>query len=173
MDRMTIFLLLFLPQALFAYDIRKIRLEYNAAVNDEKKADEFYSKLEKMRPLDPLLLAYFGSAEAVKAKHALNPYSKLAYLKSGSKTLNLSVSKSPDNLEIRFLRFTLEHYVPKFLGYSKHLPEDKKKIIDLIAKRQFGEVDSSLLKNIISFMKESRRCTKAELEVLNKALPNG
>lgn len=170
MIRLLIVFLLVLPGEIFGYDIRQIHLEYFAAVNNQAKAEQFYLKLKKLKPADPLLQAYYGSAQAVRARYALNPYNKITYLKGGLRTLNSSVVKSPANLEIRFLRFSLQHYIPPFLGMNKHLNEDKKQIIELVRKKQYGLLDSHLLKNIVSFMKESKRCSAAEIAVLNKAV---
>jgi len=161
------------PSVLFAYDLKQMRLEFDQAVNDADAADAFYKKLKAEDKSDPIVLAYFGSAEAVRAKHAWSPYHKISYLKSGLKNLGNAIDKSPSNLEIRFLRFSLEHYIPSFLGYSKHLDIDRKRIIDLIQKKQTDSIDKPLLNNIIAFMKESNRCTAAEIAILDKAIKNG
>ncbi|WP_207424118.1 hypothetical protein [Desertivirga brevis] len=153
-----------------AYDLQGIRVEFYKAVNDASTANSLYKKLKGIEKKDALLLAYLGSTEAVKAKHAFNPYNKLSLLKSGSKKLEQAVGEEPASLEIRFLRFSLEHYLPAFLGASKHLDEDRKQIVKLIGAEKFGSVDKALLKNIIAFMKETKRCSSSELTVLNKAL---
>jgi hypothetical protein len=153
-----------------AYDLQGIRLDFYKAVNDAGVANSLYKKLNAIEKKDALLLAYLGSTEAVKAKHAWNPYNKMSLLKAGSKKLEQAVSEVPNSLEIRFLRFSLEHYLPSFLGSSKHLAEDRKQIVKLVEAEKFGSVDKDLLKNIISFMKETKRCSSAELAILNKAL---
>ena len=164
---------MFLPFLLQANDLPQVRKEYYSAVNNEKSAEKFYESLKKRNPTDPVIMAYFGSAEAIMARHAINPYKKLSYLKSGTKRLNSAVSKAPDNLEIRFLRFSLEHYVPSFLGYSKHLQADKNKIVELVRQRKFGEMDGALLANLVNFMKETKRCSPQEMAILAQAINNG
>lgn len=166
------FLLLFaaLPfNMLLAYDLKQLRQEFYTAVKDEAAAERLYNRLKEEKSPDPLLQAYFGSVEALRAKHAFNPYNKIAYLKRGSKTLGKAVSRSPDNLEIRFLRFSLEHYVPAFLGYSKNLAADRKKIVELIRNKQTDGISGGLLKNIVAFMKESGRCSAHEITILERA----
>ena len=164
---------LFIPTLLIADDLPQIRKEYYAAVNNEKAAEKFYQSIKKADLSKPVILAYYGSAEAIRAKHAFNPYKKIVYLKSGLKTLQSAVGKSPDNLEIRFLRFSLEHYLPSFLGYSKHLETDRKKIVELCKQKKFGSMDKPLLKNLLAFMKESKRCSPAEIATLEQAISNG
>jgi hypothetical protein len=156
-----------------AKDLPQIRKDYYASVNSAKVADKFYEELKNKNSKDPIILAYLGSTMAVRAKHAINPYKKLSYLKSGSKTLNSAVASSPNNLEIRFLRFTLEHYIPGFLGYNEHLAEDRKKIIELCRSQRFGEMDKPLLTNLLSFMKETKRCSPQEIATLEQAIKNG
>lgn len=168
MRKFVLMILLWIPLFSFGNEIIQIRREFYAAVTSEQVADNLFEKLKDADLRDPLILAYYGSTDALRAKHAWNPYTKVAYLKSGLKNLNKAVSASQDNLEIRFLRFSLEHYVPAFLGFSKHLNEDRKKIVALVADKRLGKVDETLLANIVSFMKQSGRCTDAELAVLSQ-----
>jgi hypothetical protein len=168
-----VLLILAVPLALLSGDLPDIRKEYYVAVNDEKAAEKFYAKLKNAKSADPVIMAYYGSAQAIRARHANNPYNKLAYLRSGMKTLNEAVAKSPENLEIRYLRFSLQHYVPSFLGYSKHLDADRKKIIELTKQRKFGSMDKPLLVGLLQFMKETKRCSPQEIATLDQAINNG
>jgi hypothetical protein len=161
------------PMLVSADDLPQIRKEYYAAVNDEKAADRFYQKLKKQNLSEPLLLAYFGSAQAIRARHAINPYNKVSFLRAGMKTLNSAVAKDSENLEIRYLRFSLEHYIPSFLGYSKHLESDRKKIVELSKQRKFGSMDKVLLVSLLNFMKETKRCSPQEIATLDQAINNG
>lgn len=156
-----------------AYDIDKIRVDYIAAVNSSKKAEVFYKELKAIAKPDALILAYLGSAEALRAKHAFNPINKLAYLKQGSKTLGNAVNTAPNNVEIRFLRFSLEHYIPSFLGYNKNLVADREKIIELLQHKNKSESVNSntqIAKNIINFLLETKRCSPTEITILKKLL---
>lgn len=168
-----LFFALLFSKILMAYDIDKIRLDYIAAVNDSKKADILYNQLKAIAKPDALVLAYLGSAQALRAKHAFNPINKLAYLKQGSKTLESAVNAAPDNVEVRFLRFSLEHYIPSFLGYNKNLIADKKKILEILqleSKTDGKVVSAQIKKNIIKFLLESKRCSAAETTILKKLL---
>ncbi|MEJ6980628.1 hypothetical protein WG906_09225 [Pedobacter sp. P351] len=168
-----LFIMLFASATLNASDLPQIRKDYYSAVNDEKAADRFYQSLKSQNSSEPIVMAYFGSAQAIRARHAFNPYNKISYLKSGLKTLEAAVSKSPDNLEIRFLRFSLEHYIPAFLGYSKHLEADKRKIIELAKQKKFGAMDKPLLLNLVGFMKETKRCSPLEIATLEQVIAHG
>jgi len=156
----------------FAYDIQKIRRDYVEAIKNADVADKLYKDLKAIKNPSPLIMAYLGSADAVRAKHSWNPVNKMAFLKQGCKTIDKAVELSPNQLEIRFLRFSLEHFLPPFLGYSKHLEIDKKKILELVQKSnvQALHVDETILKNMVNFMIDSKRCSEAEVNVLRKVL---
>lgn len=166
-------LLLFLPFSMKAFDISQLRKSYIAAVKDKEVAEKFYKMLEPQASSSPLMLAYYGSAQAIMAKHAWNPCKKMEYVKSGLKTMETAVAKSPESLEIRFLRFSLEYYLPSFLGLSKHMEEDAAKMLELAQKGQIDIEDPVLVKNVIGFLKKSGRYSAKELTIFDAALNNG
>jgi|SRR6476659_3109330 len=155
-----------------AYDINEIRADYIEAINNSEKADELYKELTSLKSRDALVMAYLGSTIAVKAKHEWNPVNKLSYIKQAFRILNEAVEKAPNQLEVRFLRFTLEHYVPEFLGYSKNINQDKAKVIDLVKKSnvQSLKIDAKILRDMVNFMIDSKRCSPNEVAVLQKVL---
>lgn len=162
---------LLFAQITMAYDLEKIRLDYIAAVNSSKNTEIFYKELKAIANPDALILAYLGSAQALRAKHAFNPINKLAYLNQGNKTLSFAVNAAPNNLEIRFLRFSLEHYIPTFLGYSINLESDRIKLIELLQqKNQPVKNNGVIKKNVINFLLQTKRCTSAESILLKQLL---
>lgn len=156
----------------YAYDIQKIRKDYIEAIKSESAANKLYDQLKVIKNPDPLITAYLGSAQAIRAKHAWNPVNKLNYLKEGCKTLDKAVAKNPNQLEIRFLRFSLQHYIPTFLGYSKDLNQDKAKIIELIQKHEIItlQLDKTIMRDMIKFLINSKRCDEEEIAILKEAI---
>jgi hypothetical protein len=144
-----------------------IRQEYIEAINSDNKTDELLKKLSKTSGEEPLLIAYKGATEALKAKHAFNPYTKLTYLKKSNESLQWAIKLRPENVEIRFLRFSIQHYLPGFLRADKELQEDKSVIIQHL---QDKEVEHSLRQSIGKFMLESGRCTPQEVKQVQAAL---
>ena len=168
----SLFLIIFSINISIANDIKKIREDYIAAINDSKKADELCSELSAIKNPDPLILAYLGSVQAIRAKHAWNPVNKMSFLKQGFRTINLAIAKDPNQLEVRFLRFSLQYYVPSFLGYSKNIETDKNKIIDLLQKKELSslKVDKKILKDMVNFMIDSKKCDADEIAILRKVI---
>ncbi|HET8829231.1 MAG TPA: hypothetical protein VFM79_07800, partial [Pelobium sp.] len=74
--------------------------------------------------------------------------------------------------EVRFLRFSLQYYVPAFLGYSGNLTTDKNKIVALVKNTTAADLkmDKEVFKNIVKFMIESKKCNAQEVAILKKAL---
>ncbi len=169
------FLILMFSTIAGAYDLDKIRLDYISAINDSKKADLFYKQLLKIPSPEPVIQAYLGSAAAVRAKHAWNPVNKLSYLNEGFKIIDKAVKRDPNQLEVRFLRFSLAHYLPSFLGKGGNLTTDKLKIIDLIKKNELAtmQVNQKVLKDMVNFMIDSKRCSKDEVVFLKTVKLNG
>lgn len=168
----TFLLLLVTVYQAKAIDINQLRKDYILSVEDSNKADKLCKNLEAIEHPDALTLAYLGSIQAIKGKHAWNPVNKLSYLKQGFATIDKAVAKDPNQLEVRFLRFSLQYYVPAFLGYSKNLMADKNKIVALIQGTSASDLkmDKEVFKNIVNFMIDSKKCNTQEIVVLKKAL---
>ena len=135
--------------------IDDIRKKYQLAVYDSKVANALSDKLSKIDNPDALTLAYKGCTEALKAKHAWNPYNKLDYMNSFDKIITEAVLKSSDDIEIRFLRYSVQLNTPKYLGLSKNLAEDKSMIINLFLQKKFKNKDKVLVTEIYQFMLKS------------------
>ncbi len=166
----VLFLSLIMMKESFGLDVLDLRKNYYAAVTDAKKTEDLYNQLVNSKSNNPIVIAYIGSLQALKAKHSWNPYQKLSLLAESQKTLDKAISLSPNNVEIRFLRYTIQYYVPTFLGQSKNLDDDRTKIIYLINKKLYQPDDKSLMKNIVAFMGETNKCTAEELEMLQKGI---
>lgn len=173
MRYLSIFILIFYSQNTFAEvkpadDIPAIKKAMVLAVEDARITDSLYLELSSKKAPSPLIIAYTGTLEALKAKHSWNPYQKVSYVARSQKTLQKAVNADPANLEIRFMRFSVQHFTPAFLGYSKELNEDRRMIIKKYSQKTFGKADQVLIKNIAGFMISSNRCTSEEIKILKK-----
>ena len=155
-------------QPLTSIEYAGIRKAIVQAVNNESITDSLLQKLRPFSDSNPLILGYVGTLQALKSKHHWNPYSKLKYLQLATKTMNKAVAVAPMNLEIRFMRFSIQHYTPSFLGYSKQLAEDRQVLVKLYDTQNFGTADAIFIKSIARFMLESKRCTEAEKQLFKK-----
>jgi hypothetical protein len=163
-------------------DLQQLRKEFNLAIEDSKKAFYLYEQLTKLQPLNnSMQYAYLGATEALLAKHSFNPFSKLSYVNSAMNKLNKAVSLNINNIEIRYMRFSVEANMPSYLGYNKHIEEDKKILlqgmnIDSITKETCemyfvfangiiksaycNKEDKILLSNVIDACKQVKQLNK-------------
>jgi hypothetical protein len=151
-------------------DIQSLRKRYYAAVNSAKITDKLYEELQSASVKPAIVQAYIGSLEALKAKHAYNPYSKLQYLKQADQSMRQAVKADPDNIEIRFLRFSYQYYVPEFLGYSTHKEVDVQVIVKELLAGNFPPADKALMKQIVGFLEETKSVSPAVLQALQNRL---
>jgi hypothetical protein len=148
----------------------QIRNRYYKSISSEKEAEILYDELKNLGEKSPFYLAYQGATESLLAKHAFNPINKMKWLKRADSTLRKAISARPQELEFRFLRFSYQHYVPGFLGYSKEIDEDMTVMLQLILFRQYGEAPVSLVNNAIQFMKETGRGTPQQKKILESLI---
>ena len=153
-----------------AHSIEDIRKHYKLAVNDSRVADKLSNKLKNIQEEDALLLAYKASVEALKAKHAWSPYAKLQYMNVFEKLMNQAVQRKPDDLEIRFLRYSIQYNTPAFLGYSGNMNEDKDMIVKLFLKKKFNTRDKKLIQEVYDFMSASNSLSVVEKQKMEQIL---
>lgn len=153
-----------------APDLHVIRRLLVVALESKKTTDSLYKSLEDIKDKPALINAYMGTLEALKAKHTWNPYYKIKYLNDSERTFKTAVAADPRNIEIRFMRFSIEHNVPKFLGYTDNLIDDREEIVKQIDAKYYASADKTLVKTIIRFMLNSKRCTANEQKNLNQHL---
>lgn len=151
-------------------DLKTLRKKLILAINNGNTTDSLYNALNSQPIKTPLTIAYLGALDALKAKHTWNPYSKIKYLNVSEKLMDKAVSQDPNNIEILFMRFSIQHNVPGFLGYGKNLVGDKQQLITQLNNKNYGTADRELTMSIIKFLIDSKRCTPAENDRLHKQL---
>ncbi|ARS35902.1 hypothetical protein [Pontibacter actiniarum] len=171
LHRLPFILLLFVVQLAVAgsasgYKLSELRGEYLEASKDEEAAQRFNKKMSAYKEKDPVVLAYKAASEAVMAKYVWNPYSKLKQIKTAAAIFEEAVELDSDNPEIRFLRFTVEHYVPRYLNLSQNLEEDKSVMISSLKAHPKSGISTELARTIRDFLLTKDHCTDAERNTL-------
>jgi len=72
-----------------------------------------------------LLLGYKGAVEMGVGRHHPNVFKKMGFFNDGKEKLEQSIENEPKNLELRFLRLTIQTNLPTFLGYAENKESDK------------------------------------------------
>ena len=113
----------------------------------------------------PLLRAYRGAGLATTANCTSWPMAKLSRFREGKGMLEEAVANQPENLEVRFLRYTIQKNIPGFLGYD-NLEEDREFIMDrLTLQLKSGNMDD-LAVRILEYLYESKEFTKEQIQDL-------
>jgi len=174
MRKYQILLLFFFASVQVSYsqlspkEVALLKTDLIRAVENSALTDSLYQKLSELRNKTALVNGYCGTLEALKAKHAWNPYNKIKYVKLSLKTMQKAINMDTENMELRFMRFSIEHFTPGFLGFSKDLDIDRKEIIKHYQNRNFGVANDELIRNVARFMIDSKRCSAAEVNILKK-----
>jgi hypothetical protein len=151
-----------------------IRTAFYESVDNMKKTDLLaryvtYRFTEDEFSYEPIILAYSGAIDALRAKHAFNPFSKLSYVHSSLKKLHRSVDQAPRDPEIRFLRFTVLHNIPSFLGYGSLLNEDRDMLYTLlIVEGEYAHFEKEMLIGVLEFLIESNRLTTEQEQLIHQ-----
>lgn len=149
----------FLSIASTAQDLNKIRSAYPKAVQSVENAAKLDAELTKINSSGKSeLLAYKGAISTVKAKFAKKKSEKKDFFKAGVSLIESAVKADPSNIEIRYIRMSVQENSPKFLGYHKNIEADKGFILG-----HYSNISSKELKGIIKeFVLKSENFSESE-----------
>jgi len=122
-----IFLLLsalFIFSSFTIYSLDDVRKNYSQLATDKKMCSELLAQLEKNKDQSLTHLAYLGSLQTIWANHVFSPISKLKTFNKGKKNIEQAIKKEPDNVELRFIRLSVQKNAPTFLEYHSNIKED-------------------------------------------------
>lgn len=149
----TCFLILFAHLSAVATEpnIKSIRLKFHNSTSSEEVCKSLIKQLEPYNENNnPLFLGYRGGATMIMAKHSFNPFSKMSYFKKGKIILERAILADQNNVELRFLRYTIQTNVPSFLGYNSQIGKDQ----SFLKQSLPGIKDAELKKIITSYLKQ-------------------
>lgn len=149
------FMILFQPQN---SDISQIRDKYHLAIYDEKIANALDAELRTMEGGESIFQGYQGAVKMLLAKFAFMPSTKYSLFTNGKVLLEKAVLASPSDLELRYLRLSIQQNAPAFLGYKSDIETDKQLLL-----RGVSDLKDSDLKVLIkSYLISSCNLTEAE-----------
>jgi hypothetical protein len=152
--------------------MEKLRLTYYKSVEDKDAMGDleimiFSDNFRDSSKQPPIILAYQGAFEALKAKHAFWPVTKLNYLNKSLEILGKAIEIEPNNLEIRFLRFSILHHVPGILGHGEETHEDAEVIYELVTNG-YTNLSLSLQRGFVEFLIDSDRLSEEQNHLLRR-----
>ena len=156
-----------IPAAAQVPSLTEVRALYQKAEAGEDAAETLLEQLEEVGTEEPVLLAYKAGVTMMMAKYVFLPF-KMKYFREGKKLLQQAIEASPQNTEIRFLRFSLQSETPGFLGYKDHMEADKQFLLQRIPVLKDPELEALML----PFLVNSDYLTEEEKQDLSKFIKN-
>lgn len=156
---------LFITTVGSAQDLKEIRSQYPNAVESREVASKLDAALSAVTAKsNPVLLAYKGAVSTLKAKFAKVRSEKKEFFKEGVSLLEIAITADPSNIEIRYIRLSVQENSPKFLGYHKNIDEDKQFLLN-----NYEAISSSESKKMVKeFVLKSENFSESEKGELKK-----
>jgi hypothetical protein len=149
---------------------KQLRQQLIRAINSSNSTDSLYRVLVAQPVKTPVIVGYIAILQALKAKYSWNPYVKMQQISKAEKGFEKAIAADPQNLELRYLRYSVEHNLPAILSRSKNMAADKQEMLSQISKRQPSDEDRELVINIINYLLQNSEPAAAEKADLHKQL---
>ena len=159
------FSFLFLSILIFSLELNiiDVRNNYKEAVISKSKAFILNDNLKDVtKNDDQRFVAYKGAVIALTAKYQKGAKLKGDTFKNGVNLIEYAVAQNSSNIEIRFVRLSIQQNSPKFLKYNNNIEVDKKFLL-----KNFNQIKSAELKEYLKgYILESENFTEDEKNVI-------
>lgn len=146
-------------------NIDEIRVMYKQADGSKEDTILLYNELQSVSEKDGnVLMAYKGASIAMKGRFEKGAKTKSKVFKDGVALVETAIENETNNIEIRFVRLTIQQNSPKVLKYKKNIDEDREFILS-----NYNKIKSSKLKNYLKdYILNSNHFTDDEKSVTSQ-----
>ena len=102
-----------------------IRDQYHLAAENGHKLEILKATCNDQYQLSITSKGYCSMIHFLNAKNSINPYKKLNEFNKGRKLLDSLILLDPNNVELRYMRHSVQERIPSFLGYDEELKSDE------------------------------------------------
>ena len=147
------------------FDIEEIRALYKQTDGSKENTIVLFDKLQTVSEKDGnVLLAYKGASIAMKGRFEKGAKQKTTIFKEGISLVEAALLKEPNNMEIRFIRLSIQQNSPKVLKYKKNIDEDKNFVLS-----NYESIETNTLRNYIrDYILNSNNFTDEEKRVTSQ-----
>jgi len=158
----SVFFFVLISTLALTTDLAEVRKAYRNAANNQANTIKLHKNLSAIHASDDvLLLAYKGATLTLMAKYAKGAKTKTGYFKEGKKLIEQSISAAPKNIELRYIRLSVQENAPKIVRYKKNISEDKEYILNHYS----GIADAETKAYIKSFVSQSTSFSELEKQL--------
>lgn len=132
MIKLTVLLLLISTSNIQAekVSLEEVRKLYLQAAKQEKQCRQLSSiTIPNNSEHISAMKGYRAAATMMMANYVFNPISKISYFRKGRSMLESAIAADSKNVELRFLRFTIQTNAPSFLGYNRNVDADQNYLV--------------------------------------------
>ncbi|MGO1596130.1 MAG: hypothetical protein ACTHZ1_02170 [Sphingobacterium sp.] len=144
-------------------DLNAVRNDFNKGVKNEALCKRHLLLLNEQAN-SPLEKAYAAAFHMFMAKHTGNPFKKMNYFKEGRDRLEQQLNANPNNVELRFIRLSIQYHIPKYLGYHDDIEADK----DYVMNHLYKLPDEFTKEIIYKYLAGANMYTARELALLGR-----
>lgn len=126
-------------------NLDEVRRNLRYAPTNKAVCEKMINLLEGQATKSSTHLGYLGAYQAIWAEHASNPFSKLRTFNKGKGNVEKAITNDRQNVELRFIRYSIQRNVPKMLGYNKEVEIDR-----AILEKEGAAVKNPLVKRMIT-----------------------
>lgn len=132
------------------YDVSREKIPIEVFLEELKNMDE---------PNAPIAQAYKAMGELLLAKESWNPIVKYEQFVKGKKILEAAIAKSPNDIEIVYLRLCTQTALPPILNYKQNISSDSQ----LLINSYHSITDLDLKSKVKMLLLEYRYCEPKDL----------
>lgn len=149
-----------------------IRKYYQEATSDLEELEDLWDLVKEYQLADsPLFYAYKAATRALQAKDSWVPHTKWAYIKEAMQMFKEAINLAPNQVEIRFLRFTVQHNTPELLDLSENIEEDLLHIQKNLPQFKAFDLEEDQAFFILKFVEKSERLDTQTMQKLKECIP--
>ncbi|MGB0881964.1 MAG: hypothetical protein ACPGSO_03345 [Vicingaceae bacterium] len=131
----------------------KLRTYYYDVCLEKTSVKEFASYLAiNENKKDIITESYRSVIWFLWADYYFNPFKKWNCFLNGKQALEALIKENNNNVELRFLRLTIQENLPKLLGYNNKIEEDK----TFLNKHIHLVTDHDLLNRITNYLDDQK-----------------
>ena len=150
----SILFILLLHTSNYNSDINVVRELYLSAYINEDSCNNLGEKLNSIENNKEILLkGYQGCFYFIKCKFINNPIEKLIYFRKGKKLLETAIKEDPKSVELKFLRYSIQKNLPRFLSYHDNLEKDLNFVNENITSISNKEEQKFIMQSLKSITK--------------------
>jgi len=151
-------------------DMAVLRKLLPEAATCETKAEHLNACLDSLRTDKAVITGYKGVVKILLCQYTRNPIKIWEHFSSGKTMLEKALEKEPGNVELHFLRFTVQTHVPQITCYTGQIESDKKMLLQYLTCANNDHADADLRTMITSYLLQSEYCNNYDKKMIQNTV---